>query len=206
MVESQSMAASTGQEMPAYRLIFPQGWAQFGVDETSEREILTRTRTKIKRMARPDIDFAVTASIKSAFRQLRSIDALAMYLPVDVAENSVIPMSVTASRLLDPLGFSLDDRITQVFRDFGGEFLGSDRAIVRWRRTIRNLEGIPGAINEQINYAIPVPRTGRKLGLLLSTSIIQDSQKSIDDDTLTAIIALSDSIIGTFGWEPRREQ
>lgn len=205
MTESVSIATST-LEMPGYRLLFPQGWAQFGVDEDSERDVLVRTRAKIKRMARPDIDFALTASIKSAFRQLRSIDALAMYLPVDVAEDSVIPMSITASRLLDPLGLPLDDRITQVFRDFGGDFLGSDRKIVRWRRTIRNLDGLPGAINEQVNYAIPVAGTGRKLGLLLSTSIIQDAQKTIDDETLEAIIALSDSIVATFTWVTGREQ
>ncbi|MDJ0335773.1 MAG: hypothetical protein ACOH10_05960 [Rhodoglobus sp.] len=198
--------ATSALEMPGYRLLFPQGWTRFGVDEDSERDVLVRTRAKIKRMARPDIDFALTASIKSAFRQLRSIDALAMYLPVDVAEDSVIPMSITASRLLDPLGLPLDDRITQVFRDFGGDFLGSDRKIVRWRRTIRNLDGLPGAINEQVNYAIPVAGTGRKLGLLLSASIIQDAQKTIDDETLEAIIALSDSIVATFTWVTGREQ
>lgn len=188
-------------EMPGFRMMFPPGWAASGIDENSEREMLSRMRAKVKQMARPDLDFALTASVKSAYRQLRSHDALAIYLPVDVGENAVLPMSMTAARLVDPLGLPLDDTIAGIFRDFGGDFLGADRTIVRWRRTHRNVQGgLPGAINEQVNYAIPVSGTGRRLALLLTTAILQDAQQTVDEESLAAMIELSDTVVGTFTW------
>ena len=196
---------TAGSEMPSYRMMFPPGWVVQSADEESERQLLARARAKVKRLARPDLDFALTAHIKSAFRQLRSQEGIAMYLPLDVEENAVLPMSMTASRLMDPLGLPLDARITEIFRDHGGAFLGSDRKIVRWRRTQRKMEGLPGAVNEQINYVIPVSGTGRRLGLLLSTSILQDEQGTIDAERLGLMIDLSDQIVGTFTWiSPQR--
>lgn len=187
-------------DMPGYRLLFPPGWAEYGVDEGAERDLLVRTRAKIKPLGRPDLDFSLTSSIKSAFRQLRSREAIALYLPSELAGDAILPMSITASRLVDPLGGPLDARITEIFRDYGGEFLGDDRSIVRWRRLHRSLEGLPGLSDEQVNYAIPVPGTGRRMALLLSTSIIQDPAGSISQDSIDLMVALSDSIIGTFTW------
>lgn len=187
-------------EMPGYRLLFPPGWAEYGVDEDAERDLLVRTRAKIKPLGRPDLDFSITSSIKSSFRQLRSRDAFALYLPSELAGDAVLPMSITASRLVDPLGGPLDGRITEIFRDHGGEFLGDDRNIVRWRRVHRTLDGLPGLSDEQVNYAIPVTGTGRRMALLLSTSIIRDPAGSIDEDSIELMVELSDSIVGTFTW------
>ena len=199
MSDAQPMTTAA-REMPGYRMLFPAGWVMQSANEESERQLLARARAKVKRLARPDLDFALTAQIKSAFRQLRSQDGIAMYLPIDVDENAVLPMSMTASRLMDPLGLPLDERITEIFHDHGGEFLGTDRKIVRWRRTQRKLDGLPGAVNEQINYVIPVSGTGRRMALLLSTSILQDEQGTIDDERLGLMIELSDQIVGTFTW------
>ena len=200
---TEPIAVASGRpssDIPGYRLLFPPGWAEYGVDEGAERDLLVRTRAKIKPLGRPDLDFSITASIKSAFRQLRSRDAFALYLPSEVSEDAILPMSITASRLVDPLGGPLDGQITAVFRDHGGEFLGDDRNIVRWRRVHRSLEGLPGLSDQQVNYAIPVMGTGRRMALLLSTSIIQDPAGSISEDSIEMMVALSDSIVGTFTW------
>jgi len=200
MTEVNKISSTT--EIPAFRLFFPAGWEQLGVTEESEREMLGRLRAKAKQVGRPDLDFTLTASLKSAFRQLRSIDSIAIYLPLDVAPDALIPMSITASQLVDPAGKTLDDRVAEVFRDFGGGFLGEDRKIVRWRRTQRTIEGFPGAINQQINYVIPVPGSGRRRALLLSTSILQDAESAVDEDRFELMVTLSDSIVSSFTWSP----
>jgi len=202
MSDRNEIASAGGAvEMPGFRLLFPPGWTKHDATEESERELLARSRAKIKNYARPDLDFTLTSSIKTAFRQLRSQDGIAMYLPTDVDERSILPMSMTASRLLDPAGAPLDSHIAAVIKNHDGGFLGDDHQIVRWRRTHRRLEGMPGAVNQQINYAIPVAGTARRMALLLSTSILQDTEQSVDDDSLTLMIELSDSIVGTFTWE-----
>jgi len=187
-------------EIPSFRLFFPAGWEQLGTTEESERDVLARLRARAKEVGRPDLDFTLTASLKSAFRQLRSIDSIAIYLPLDVAADALLPMSMTASQIVDPTGQNLDARIAEIFRDFGGDFLGEDRKIVRWQRTQRNIEGFPGAINQQLNYAIPVPGSGRRRALLLSTSILQDAESAVDEDTFELMVLLSDSIVGSFTW------
>ncbi|MGV8882478.1 MAG: hypothetical protein ACOH19_10000 [Rhodoglobus sp.] len=187
-------------EIPAFRLLLPTGWEQIRVSEESEREILARLRAKVKKVGRPDLDFTLTATLKSAFRQLRSVDSVAIYLPLDVAPDALLPMSITASQLVDPAGNTLDHRVAEVFRDFGGTFLGEDRKIVRWRRSKRHIEGFPEAINEQINYIIPVPGSARRRALLFSTSILQDAESSVDEDRFNLMVLLSDSIIGNFTW------
>lgn len=187
--------------MPGFRMLFPPGWTRHDATEEAEHELIVRTRAKVKKYARPDLDFTITASTKAAFRQLRSQGGIAMYLPTDVSEQALVPMSITASRLLDPTGAPLDSVIASILRDDEGTFLGEDRKIVRWRRTHRGLEGLPGAVNHQINYAVPVVGTARRMALLLSTSILQDTEQTVDDDSLTLMIELSDSIVGTFTWD-----
>lgn len=198
---TDAVPSTRAVEMPGYRMLFPAGWAEFGVDDDAERELNLRSRAKVKPLGRPDLDFAITSSIKGAFRQLRTREPLALYLPTEVSEDAVLPMSIIASRLMDPTGAPLDAHITSIFRDFGGEFLGDDRNIVRWRRTHRQPEGATaGIIDEQVNYAIPVAGTGRRMALLLSTSIIHDNEGSVSKDSIELMAALSDSIVSTFTW------
>lgn len=200
MTDVSSTSSAPG--IPGFRLFFPAGWEQLGTNEESEKELLARLRAKLKQLGRPDLDFTLTASLKSAYRQLRSIDSIAIYLPIDVAPEALLPMSMTASQLVDPAGNTLDARVAEIFRDSGGEFLGKDRKIVRWRRTKHNIEGFPGAINQQLNYVIPVPASGRRRALLLSTSILQDAESAADTDAFDLMVLLSDSIVSSFTWNP----
>lgn len=193
--------AAEQPSIPNYRLLFPAGWTRHDVSEESERELLARSRARFKEYGRPDLDFQLTAKVKSTFRQLRSMNAFAMFMQTDAPDEAIVPMSITAAYLRDPHGQSLDSRIAQIFREEGGEFLGSDRTIVRWSRTHRKLPDVSDAVNEQLNYAIPVPGTGRRLALLFSTSIVSDEAGSVEDEQRELLIALSDSIMGTFSWD-----
>ena len=188
--------------VPAFRLLFPVGWSRHDVSAAAERDLLDRMRLRIKPLARPDLEFQLTAAVKSVFRQLAEKDGIAIYLPTDVDEDGVLPVSITASRLTDPAGRVLDDQVAVLFREHGADFLGSDRSIIRWRRRFRNVPTLDGAGSEQINYLIPVPGTDRRAALLFSTSIAQDAAVDMDDDELHRLITLSDAIIATFSWVP----
>ena len=112
-------------------------------------------------------------------------------------------MTITAVRLTEPSGASLDGHVADLFRQYGAEFLGDARTIVRWRRTFSRPGGLEGGLNEQVNYLVPVPASGRRAAVLLSTSILQGTEEPMSDDDLDACIGLSDVIVSTFAWAPQ---
>jgi len=187
--------------VPPFRLLFPAGWVRHEVDESSERELLARSREKFKRMHRPELDLELTMLVKSSFRQMRTKDVFALYLPTDVREDGLVPMSITGSVLRDPAGGSLDSHIAHLFRTQGAVFLDERRSTVRWEREYKRLSNLPDATNLQINYAVSVPGTGRRQALLFTTSIVGSASEPFDDDTLDALRTMSDVIIGTFSWQ-----
>lgn len=188
--------------LPGFRMLFPAGWTRHDVSVDDERALLERMRQKVRPLARPDIEFQLTAAVKSAFRQLAEKDGIAIYLPGLSESGSALPMSITASRLTDPGGTPLDDRVAVLFRDFGADFLGSDRSIVRWTRTFDRLPTLDGADSTQVNYLIPVPHTERRIALLFSTSIARDKERDVDETMINHLVTLSDAIVSTFSWAP----
>lgn len=192
--------ATTGAAVPPFRLLFPPGWTRHRPTADDERELLQAMRAKMRPYGRPDLEFQLTAAVKSSFRDLRSRDGIALYLPTAVPEEALVPMSITAVRLTEPSGGSLDGHVADLFSQYGAEFLGDDRTIVRWRRTFRRLEGLADGANEQVNYLVPVPRTERRAAVLLSTSIVQSTQEPMPADDLDACVGLSDVIVSTFAW------
>lgn len=195
-------AASTPTAVPGFRLLFPPGWTRHHPTADDERALLQAMRTKIRPYGRPDLEFQLTAAVKAAFRDLRTRDGIALYLPTEVDERALVPMTVTAVRLTEPSGASLDQHVGDLFRQYGAEFLGDDHAIVRWRRTFARPKGLEGGINEQVNYLVPVPGTARRSAVLLGTSILQSTQEPMSPDDLDACIGLSDVIASTFAWAP----
>ncbi|HET6672418.1 MAG TPA: hypothetical protein VFG92_03505 [Agromyces sp.] len=202
------MLASTGAAdgVPSFRMLFPSGWTRHNLTVDDERELLDAMRAKIRRLARPDLEFQLTAAVKSSFRELRAKDGIAIYLPTSTDESALVPMSITASRIADPAGGSLDGHVADLFRQHGAEFLGEDHAIVRWRRSFARIAGVEGAADEQVNYLVPVPGASRRAALLLSTSILLDPQEPMEESQLQELIGLSDAIVGTFAWSARGAQ
>lgn len=192
----------TAPAVPAFRLLFPPGWTRHRPTPDDERELLDAMRSKMRSYGRPDLEFQLTAAVKASFRDLRSRDGIAMYLPTEVSEQTLVPMTITAVQLTEPSGGSLDGHVSDLFRQYGADFLGDDRTIVRWRRTFARPNGLEGGINEQVNYLVPVPATGRRSAVLLCTSILQSTHEPMPEDDLDACIALSDVIVSTFAWAP----
>ncbi|WP_448005891.1 hypothetical protein [Agromyces bauzanensis] len=195
-------ASSTATAVPAFRLLFPPGWTRHRPTPDDERELLQAMRSKIRPYGRPDLEFQLTAAVKASFRDLRTRDGIAVYLPTEVSEQTLVPMTITAVRLTEPSGASLDGHVSDLFRQHGAEFLGDDHTIVRWRRTFARLNGLEGGINEQVNYLVPVPGSERRSAVLLCTSILQSTQEPMSPDDLDACIGLSDVIASTFAWAP----
>jgi len=95
--------SSTAPAVPAFRLLFPPGWTRHGPTPEDERELLAAMRSKMRPYGRPDLEFQLTAAVKSSFRDLRSRDGIAMFLPTEVSELTLVPMTITAVRLAAPL-------------------------------------------------------------------------------------------------------
>jgi len=188
--------------VPAFRMLFPPGWVRHDPSTESERELLDAMRAKMRAHARPDLEFELTMSVKSAFRELRERSGIAIYLPTGAEGSVLVPMSITATCLIDPSGAPLDARVTDLFRNHDADFLGDDRTIVRWRRTATRVDGFEGAVNEQVNYLVPVPGTSRREGVLISTAILRDGAEPVDEEFLESCILLSDAIVSTFAWAP----
>lgn len=192
----------TPPALPSFRLLLPAGWTRHAIDADEERALLARMRERLKPLGRPDLDFQLTAGVRAAFRELRAKDGIALFLPTDVPEASAVPMSLSAVRLTGPEGRSLDEQVAGLFRDHGATFLGDDHAIVRWRRTHPRLAGADRLGTEQVNHLIPVPATGRRIAVLLSTAIVRDPDEPIEGVDLDTLVALADAIASTFAWSP----
>ncbi|MCK8609144.1 hypothetical protein [Agromyces sp. C10] len=191
-------------ELPPFRLLLPPGWTRHLPTDDEERELLARMRERIRPLGRPDLEFQLTAGTKAAFRELRAKDGIAMYLPTQVGESTAVPMSMSACRITGPDGRPLDGQVAELFRRHGAEFLGDDRTIVRWRRTFATLPGLERVGTEQVNHLVPVPGTGRRVGVLLSTAIVRDPGDPVEGIDLDALVALADAIASTFAWAPSR--
>ncbi|MFF2277160.1 hypothetical protein [Agromyces sp. NPDC058126] len=188
--------------VPSFRMLFPPGWVRHDPSTESERELLDQMRAKMRAYARPDLEFELTMTVKSAFRELRERSGIAIYLPSGAEGTTLVPMSITATRFTEPSGASLDGRVADLFRNHEADFLGDDRTIVRWRRTIAKLEGFEGAVNEQVNYLVPVPGTSRREAVLISTAVLRDGTEPVDEELLESCLVLSDAIVSTFAWAP----
>ncbi len=195
-------ASSTAPAVPAFRLLFPPGWTRHQPTPEDERELLQAMRSRMRSYGRPDLEFQLTAAVKASFRDLRSRDGVAVFLPTEVPEHTLVPMTITAVRLTEPSGASLDGHVSDLFRQHGAEFLGDDHTIVRWRRTFARPKGLEGGVNEQVNYLVPVPGSARRAALLLCTSILQGTEDPMPVEDLDGCIALSDAIVSTFAWSP----
>ncbi len=189
--------------MPTFRLLFPAGWDRFGLGEEEERRLLARSRERFRAMHRPDLDLQLTSQIKVMLRRARGVGTFALFLPTGVEEEQLAPISMTASVLQDPSGGTLDGRMTALIRDEGAEFLGEDRAILRWTREIQGGSQLPGAAGLQVVYAVPLPGESRRRALLFATSILDDAAETVGEEIRSMLVGLSDTIVGTFTWVPR---
>ncbi|WP_022889943.1 hypothetical protein [Agromyces italicus] len=194
------MIAATA--VPSFRMLFPPGWVRHDLSTQSEAELLTAMRAKLRPYGRPDLEFQLAAAVKSSFRGLRDRQGIAVYLPSGDEGAALAPMSITATRLVEPGGGPLDARVSELFSTRGAAFLGDDRMIVRWTRTVSGLAGAEEAVDEQVNYLIPVPGSNRTSAVLLSTSIVRPADEPVDADLLDSCVALSDAIVSTFAWAP----
>ncbi|WAB84817.1 hypothetical protein OVN20_04420 [Microcella daejeonensis] len=156
----------------------------------------------MKRAHRPDLDVEFRLAIRRAFAQLRSNDAVAVYLQRDVPAEQVMPMSIIVSVRRAPEGRSLDGEVAAMFREGGAQFLRDDRAIVRMEAD-RALEGLDRGIRtKQIAYVIAVPGSARTRALQFTTAVPHPA--GADDDAMRMVdemVALSDVIVSTFAWE-----
>ncbi|MWB98194.1 hypothetical protein [Agromyces seonyuensis] len=193
-------------DVPDFQLVLPDGWTRIRPDLAGEQEAIKRASAALRRYARPDLDFEFRLLLKSAFRRLEESRAVALFVPTDLPGDSVLPMSITASVLVDPAGGTLDAAVSDLFRG-GATMLGDDTSVVRWERSVRGSAELQGADVDQLNYLIPIPGSGRRRGLLFSTSILLDPEASsasdADADGVDAVAGmrlLSDAIIATFAW------
>ncbi|ANJ27895.1 hypothetical protein [Agromyces aureus] len=191
-------------DLPAYRLILPQGWEALPADRHGVGELIRRTSAVLKAAHRPDLDVEMRNLLEFSLKKMQTARAFAIYLQtqVDGDEAMPMPMSITASVVEGQLGGTLDRQVGALFREQGAAFLRDDQTIVRWEADVAGRGELRGTTSKVQSYLIPVPGSGRRRAVQFTTTIPLPANPDREDEQVAeALGELSDLVISTFEWE-----
>lgn len=189
------------ETIPPYRILLPEGWEELAADRSGIEALMTRTSRVFREQHRPDLDAQMRTLLELAYRKLRSAGAHKIYLHTS-AEHMPLPMSIVATVMTEEDGGTLDRQVTSLFQHHGAAFLRDDRTIVRWEKRLDPQRNVDDATSTIVDYLVPVPETGRKRALQLTTTIIHPEQLTEEDEAvIDQLKYLSDVLVSTFMWE-----
>lgn len=191
------------QGEPPFGLILPPGWREYRPDEGAQASLLKQASARLKAHHRPDLYGQLQMQVRRAFETMRRRETLAFYLQLDAPDDLIAPMTITASRVRARDAGNLDADVATLIRDHGAERFTDDSAMIRWV-----VDGVTPLAGERtgtrsIGYLTPVPGTGRRSAVQLTTVIAYPIDTPPDDEFLEQLSFISDAIAATFQWFPR---
>jgi hypothetical protein len=188
--------------LPPYQLVLPAGWREYAAHDDSEQALLEQASARLRSQHRPDLNAQLLHASRDAFARMRQSNTVAFYLQTDAPEDQVMPISLTASRLVAPDGASLDGQVSELIRNRGAEPFNDDMVLVRWQVSSTRQLGEERVGSLAISYLAPIPGTMRREGLQFVAVILHPVGLPADDPGVAKLAFLSDTIMSTFAWMP----
>ncbi|TFC43422.1 hypothetical protein [Cryobacterium shii] len=183
-----------------YTLVFPPGWAEYGIDREAEAQLVQNARDLYRDGGRPDIALDVRTRIHVYFARVRKIGATAMYLPIKRVDDIVLPVSIVAVPFRAAPGTTL---VSAVDRLAGGRAEAvqlPQGPAWRWQEERNRVDGEEGLSSLLIHYLVPAPGERPGTGLVLSYAILHLTGDE-GDEFVTVLAGLFEPIAGTFRWK-----
>ncbi|WP_072314593.1 hypothetical protein [Agrococcus sp. Marseille-P2731] len=192
-----------GDAVPAFRMLLPQGWVAHRPDERGERQLLDAAAKKLAAAGRPELLAQLRAHASVAYRQLREQRAFLVIMPGEGTPQALfLPATITGIERVDTPDAPVREVVIDAIRSKGAKPLDRAGMIVRWveRRDVA-LDGEQTATTS-ISYMIPIPGAERRRAVQLTAVITHPTDLPADDEVLERWIALIDTHVATFSWEP----
>ena len=187
-------------EIPPFRMLLPRGWEEYAVTNETAEALARRASERMRPLGRPDLDAQLSSQLHRSFKRMQAAGSVIVYLPTNVAEEALVPMSMVASVVRGDNGGSLDPYVANLFRTKGGEFFDTLKSTVRWTKATRGTDDLAGTASLMVNYVIAVPDSGRRRAVLLTSTITHSAHEPLEDEVLQHCVALSDAMVATFAW------
>ncbi len=188
--------------LPPYQLVLPAGWREYSADDESEQALLEQANARLRSQHRPDIAAELTRASRDAFARMRQAGTIAFYVQTEAPDEQVMPISITASRLVAPDGGGLDAQVSDLIRNRGAQPLNDDFVLVRWEASSTRRLGTERIGALSISYLAPIPGTMRREGLQFVAVILHPVGLEADDPALAKLTFVCDAIMSTFAWMP----
>ncbi|HET8867118.1 MAG TPA: hypothetical protein VFM87_02195 [Agrococcus sp.] len=192
-----------GGTVPAFRMLLPQGWTAHRPDEQGQRQLLDEAAKKLAVAGRPELLVQLRAQAATAYRHLREQRAFLVIMPGEGTPQSLfLPATITGIERVGTPEASVAEVVVDAIRRRGARPLDDTGRIVRWveRRDV-TLDGDTAATTS-IVYMMPIPGTEKRRAVQLTAVITHPTDLSADDEVLERWIALIDTHVATFSWEP----
>ena len=188
--------------LPPYQIVLPSGWREYSADDTTEQALLEQAKARLRSQHRPDLAAQLTQASRDAFARMRQSNTIAFYLQADAPDEQIMPISITASRLVAPDGGTLDAQVSDLVRNRGAEAFNDDMVLVRWQVSSTRQLGAERVGTLSISYLAPIPGTMRREGLQFVAVILHPVGLEADDPGLARLTFVCDAIMSTFAWMP----
>jgi hypothetical protein len=183
-----------------FALVTPPGWARFAVDEAAEKQLAANMEQLFRERGQPKELFRQRAQLHKLFTELRRRNAVAVYLPVKLVGEVVLPVSIVIlpAPVRDAAGVG---RFAQrlALRGEVSSGLHDGLQILRWEER-SPVPGEKGAHSLVINHLFEAPTGSGRSAAVVSASLLY-IDGSEGGEFIESLAALLDAIAGTFSWK-----
>ena len=188
--------------LPPFQLVLPSGWREYPADDPSEHALLEQASARLRSQHRPDLNAQLIRASRDAFARMRQSNTIAFYLQTEAPDDQVLPISITASRLVAPDGGTLDAQVSDLIRNHGAQPLNDDLVLIRWQVSSTRQLSDERVGSLAISYLAPIPGTMRREGLQFVAVILHPVGLDADDPGVARLAFVCDAIMSTFAWMP----
>lgn len=195
------LTGSARASVPPFVLLLPPGWVS--VEPTRERfdELLASVSARLRAQHRPDLDARFRALVQRTTDEFLRRDPVRLIHQASVPSERMLPLAITASRVVGPGGATLDAQVGELVRTRGARPLDDARVVMRWSTdSSHRIDG--GTVRTRsFDYLVAIPGTGRREALVFTAVVpLAAGGEHLDDETADEFGLLADAILSTFRW------
>jgi hypothetical protein len=183
----------------SYTLLFPPGWAHFGITREAEAQLVKNVRDIYQDGGRPEIALDMRTRIHVYFSRLRSIGASAVYLPIRRVDDIVLPVSIAAVPYSVAPGNTVLDLASSLGAGAFEEVHIAQGPVLRSVAERNRVEKEDGLSSRTITYLVPAPGDRPRKAVVFSFAILHLTGEE-GSEFVEVLDLLFTSIIGTFRW------
>jgi hypothetical protein len=195
------LTGSVRASVPPFVLLLPPGWVSVEPTRETFEELLSNVSARLRAAHRPDLDARFRSLVRRTAEEFLRRDPVRVIHQASVPGERMLPLSITASRVVAPGGATLDAQVGELVRTRGARPLDDARVVMRWTSDASHRVDGGTLRTRSFDYLIAIPGTGRREALVFTAVVpIAAGGEQLDDETADRFGLLADAIMSTFRW------